>query len=81
MTAMAGLTPKHFLWRMEGSVAVVQLDRPERKNPAHVRILCRVCATPSARWPTLTMFDVVVFPAQWRQFLFRAATCTTSSGR
>ncbi len=33
MTAMAGLTPKHFLWRMEGSVAVVQLDRPERKNP------------------------------------------------
>lgn len=33
MTAMAGLKPKHFLWRMEGSVAVVQLDRPERKNP------------------------------------------------
>lgn len=33
MTAMAGLTPQHFLWRMEGSVAVVQLDRPERKNP------------------------------------------------
>ncbi|MCG6114285.1 MAG: enoyl-CoA hydratase family protein [Mesorhizobium sp.] len=33
MTAMAGLKPEHFLWRMEGSVAVVQLDRPERKNP------------------------------------------------
>lgn len=33
MTAMAGLEPQHFLWRMEGSVAVVQLDRPERKNP------------------------------------------------
>ncbi|MGY6710326.1 MAG: enoyl-CoA hydratase family protein [Rhizobiaceae bacterium] len=33
MTAMAGLKPKHFLWRMEGSVAIVQLDRPERKNP------------------------------------------------
>ena len=30
---MAGLRPKHFLWRMEGRVAVVQLDRPERKNP------------------------------------------------
>ncbi|MBO6718283.1 MAG: enoyl-CoA hydratase family protein [Rhizobiaceae bacterium] len=30
---MAGLKPKHFLWRMEGSVAVIQLDRPERKNP------------------------------------------------
>ncbi|WP_265516056.1 enoyl-CoA hydratase family protein [Nitratireductor luteus] len=33
MTAMAGLKPKHFLWRMEGSVALVQLDRPDRKNP------------------------------------------------
>jgi enoyl-CoA hydratase/carnithine racemase len=30
---MAGLKPRHFLWRMEGSVAMVQLDRPERKNP------------------------------------------------
>ncbi len=30
---MAGLEPKHFLWRMEGRVAVVRLDRPERKNP------------------------------------------------
>ena len=33
MTSMSGLKPKHFLWRMEGRVAVVQLDRPERKNP------------------------------------------------
>lgn len=30
---MAEHKPQHFLWRMEGSVAVVQLDRPERKNP------------------------------------------------
>jgi len=30
---MAGLKPKHFLWRVEGTVAIVQLDRPERKNP------------------------------------------------
>lgn len=30
---MAGLKPKHFLWRVEGRVAVVRLDRPERKNP------------------------------------------------
>lgn len=30
---MAGLKPQHFLWRMEGRVAVIQLDRPERKNP------------------------------------------------
>ena len=33
MTSMANLKPKHFLWRMEGRVAVIQLDRPERKNP------------------------------------------------
>ncbi|EPC01862.1 enoyl-CoA hydratase [Litchfieldella anticariensis FP35 = DSM 16096] len=30
---MASLTPKHFLWRMQGEVAVIQLARPERKNP------------------------------------------------
>jgi enoyl-CoA hydratase/carnithine racemase len=30
---MAGLSPKHFLWQVDGKVARVQLDRPERKNP------------------------------------------------
>lgn len=30
---MANLKPEHFLWRMEGPVAVIQLNRPERKNP------------------------------------------------
>ncbi|MGQ2910006.1 MAG: enoyl-CoA hydratase family protein [Aliihoeflea sp.] len=33
MTKMAGLAPQHFNWRMDGNVAIVQLDRPERKNP------------------------------------------------
>jgi enoyl-CoA hydratase/carnithine racemase len=33
MTDMAGLKPAHFRWRMDGAVAVVSLDRPERKNP------------------------------------------------
>src|SRR3984957_18610756 len=33
MTAMAGLKPSHFLWRVRGAVAIIQLDRPERKNP------------------------------------------------
>ena len=33
MSAMAALKPAHFLWRMDGSVAVIQLNRPERKNP------------------------------------------------
>jgi enoyl-CoA hydratase/carnithine racemase len=33
MRSMAALAPAHFLWRMENDVAVVQLGRPERKNP------------------------------------------------
>jgi len=33
MTSMKDFTPKHFLFRLEGEVAVVQLNRPERKNP------------------------------------------------
>ncbi|MFZ0775320.1 MAG: enoyl-CoA hydratase-related protein, partial [Xanthobacteraceae bacterium] len=33
MSAMAGLTPAYFLWRMDGTVAVIQLNRPDRKNP------------------------------------------------
>ena len=33
MTGMAALNPKHFRWRMDGAVAVISLDRPERKNP------------------------------------------------
>jgi enoyl-CoA hydratase/carnithine racemase len=30
---MATLQPAHFLWRMDGAVAVIQLNRPDRKNP------------------------------------------------
>jgi len=30
---MAGLSPEHFRWQMRGDVALVTLDRPERKNP------------------------------------------------
>jgi enoyl-CoA hydratase/carnithine racemase len=33
MTKMAGLKPRHFLWQVDGKIARVQLDRPERKNP------------------------------------------------
>jgi enoyl-CoA hydratase/carnithine racemase len=33
MKSMAALEPAHFLWRMENDVAVIQLGRPERKNP------------------------------------------------
>lgn len=30
---MAGFKPQHFNWRVEGGVAVVSLNRPDRKNP------------------------------------------------
>ena len=33
MSAMAAHNPAHFLWRMDGSVAVITLNRPERTNP------------------------------------------------
>ncbi len=33
MTTMKDLRPRHFSWRMDGEVAVISLDRPERKNP------------------------------------------------
>ncbi|RWP75656.1 enoyl-CoA hydratase family protein [Mesorhizobium sp.] len=33
MTKMAGRKPKHFLWQVEGKIAKIRLDRPERKNP------------------------------------------------
>lgn len=29
----ANLKPKHFLWRQDGKVATITLNRPERKNP------------------------------------------------
>ena len=33
MKAMRNLRPEHFIWRAEGSVATIRLNRPERKNP------------------------------------------------
>jgi enoyl-CoA hydratase/carnithine racemase len=33
MTAMAARKPAHFLWQIENDVAVIRLNRPDRKNP------------------------------------------------
>jgi enoyl-CoA hydratase/carnithine racemase len=30
---MASLEPQYFRWQMQGRVAIIRLDRPERKNP------------------------------------------------
>jgi enoyl-CoA hydratase/carnithine racemase len=50
---MADFNPRHFLWRQEGRVGVVTLNRPEKKNPltfesyAELRDLFRTIADTS----------------------------------
>ncbi len=67
MTQMAGLQPAHFLWSMQGRVAVIRLNRPERKNPltfasyAALRDTFRALATASD-------VDVVVFASNGGNF-------------
>src|SRR3954465_9840510 len=55
------IKPKHFLWRAEGKVGVVTLNRPERKNPltfdsyAELRDLFQALETePSVRTVVIT---------------------------
>jgi enoyl-CoA hydratase/carnithine racemase len=47
---LSDLKPKHFRWRMEGAVAVISLDRPERKNPltfeSYAELRDTFCALP-----------------------------------
>ena len=33
MTELASLVPAHFLWSLQGRVATIRLNRPDRKNP------------------------------------------------
>ncbi len=33
MTTMVNFKPQHFNWRMDGRVAIITLNRPDRKNP------------------------------------------------
>ena len=33
MADLAHFRPRHFLWQVEGKVATIMLNRPERKNP------------------------------------------------
>jgi len=37
------LTPQHFLWKLENSVGVVTLNRPERKNPLTFDSYAELC--------------------------------------
>lgn len=67
MTQMAGLSPKHFLWEMHGTVAVIRLNRPDRKNPltfdSYAELRDTFRALPYAR-----DVDVVVFASNGGNF-------------
>ncbi|WP_103336220.1 enoyl-CoA hydratase family protein [Pseudotabrizicola formosa] len=67
MTELAGLQPQHFLWEIAGRVAVIRLNRPDRKNPltfdsyAELRDTFRALAY-------ATDVDVVVFASNGGNF-------------
>ena len=67
MTELAGLQPQHFLWEVQDRVAVIRLNRPDRKNPltfdsyAELRDTFRALAYASD-------VDVVVFASNGGNF-------------
>ena len=70
MTAMAALKPAHFLWRMDGAVAVIQLNRPDRKNPLTFESYAELRDT-FRELPYAERRQRRRVPAQRRQFLLR----------
>ena len=74
------MQPKHFLWRVEGKVGVITLNRPERKNPltfesyAELRDLFRRSAEREAASRRSSSPAPAATSAP-------AATCTRSSAR
>ncbi|MDR7124719.1 enoyl-CoA hydratase family protein [Pseudotabrizicola sp. 4114] len=67
MTELAGLKPQHFLWEMQGRVAVIRLSRPERKNPLTFDSYAELRDTFRAL-PYASDVDVVVFASNGGNF-------------
>lgn len=67
MTNMAGLAPKHFLWETRGRIAVIRLNRPERKNPLTFESYAELRDTFRAL-VYATDIDVVVFASNGGNF-------------
>jgi enoyl-CoA hydratase/carnithine racemase len=67
MTELAGLKPQHFLWEVRDRVAVVRLNRPERKNPLTFESYAELRDTFRAL-PHATDVDVVVFASNAGNF-------------
>ena len=70
MTDMASLKPKHFRWRMDGAVAIISLDRPERKNPLTFESYAELRDTFRAL-PYADDVKAVVFASNGGNFLLR----------
>ncbi|MBM3519585.1 MAG: enoyl-CoA hydratase family protein [Alphaproteobacteria bacterium] len=67
MTELAELVPKHFLWQVEGRIARLKLNRPERKNPLTFEGYAELRDTFRALAETRDI-DVVVFGSNGRNF-------------
>jgi enoyl-CoA hydratase/carnithine racemase len=67
MTELAGLTPRHFLWQVDGGVATIRLNRPERKNPLTFDSYAELRDTFRAL-PEASDVDVVVFASNAGNF-------------
>lgn len=67
MTHLAGLTPKHFLWHVNSRVAVIRLNRPDRKNPLTFDSYAELTQTFRAL-ATAGDVDVVVFASNGGNF-------------
>lgn len=67
MTEMAGLAPRHFLWEVRDRIAVIRLNRPNRKNPLTFDSYAELRDTFRAL-PYASDVDVVVFASNGGNF-------------
>ena len=65
----AAFAPKHFLWRHDGKVATITLNRPERKNPINRALIAiyRPVIQAVIRFPkgTLELAAAVLLVGLW----------------
>ncbi|GAB4266765.1 MAG: enoyl-CoA hydratase family protein [Pararhodobacter sp.] len=66
-TRMADLSPEHFLWEVKDRIAVIRLNRPERKNPLTFQSYAELRDTFRAL-VYATDVDVVVFASNGGNF-------------
>jgi enoyl-CoA hydratase/carnithine racemase len=67
MTELATLKPEHFLWAVQGRVATIRLNRPDRKNPLSFESYAELRDTFRAL-PYATDVDVVVLASNGGNF-------------